>query len=68
MSILPACMCMHHVHAWCLQRPGQGVRSPGTGVMEGCKKQCGCWELNPDLLSSARATGALNREAIPPTP
>lgn len=46
----------------------QGAGPPGAGVMDGCKPQCGCWELNPDLLSSARATGALNCGAISPAP
>ena len=26
------------------------VGSPGTGVMDGCKPPCGCWELNLDPL------------------
>lgn len=23
-----------------------GIRSPGTGVTNGCEPRCGCWELN----------------------
>ena len=23
------------------------LRSPGTGVTDGCEPPCGCWELNP---------------------
>lgn len=29
----PARMPVHDVRAWCLWRPEEGVRSPGTGVM-----------------------------------
>lgn len=32
MDVLPTCMSVHQVHAWCPQRPEGGVRSPGTGV------------------------------------
>lgn len=33
MSILPACMSIWHINAYCLQRP-EGIRSPRTGVTE----------------------------------
>lgn len=36
MSVLPACMYMYHMHACCLQRLEEGVRSCGTGVKDGC--------------------------------
>lgn len=41
---LPAC--------WCSQRSeeGIGIRSPGTGVMNGCEPSCRCWELNSGTL------------------
>ena len=46
---LPACMsvtiCMQ-----CLQRPKEGMGSPGTGVKVDCKLPCGCWGLNLGLL------------------
>lgn len=35
MDILPTCMCVHHVHAWCLGRPEEGVISPRTKVTDG---------------------------------
>ena len=38
---------MHHISAWCLQRLGVTIRSPETGVNNGCEPSCGCWELNP---------------------
>jgi hypothetical protein len=32
MSVLSACVSVHHMHAWCPQRPEEGIGSPGTGV------------------------------------
>ena len=46
MSVLSGCMYVHHMCAWCLRRPEEGVGSPGTGAMDGCELPCGCWELN----------------------
>lgn len=43
-------MCLHHVHACCLWRPEDGVRSAGTGVRDGYGPLCGCWELKPGLM------------------
>jgi len=63
-----ACMCVCIQCTLCLQRPEQDVRSPGTGVMDGCKLPCRSWELNPSLLSSDRATSALNHGAFSPAP
>lgn len=34
MGILPTCMSVHHVCAWC---PKKGTGSPRTGVSNGCK-------------------------------
>jgi hypothetical protein len=28
----------------------EGVRSPGTGIIDNCELPCGCWELNPGPL------------------
>lgn len=33
MSVLLICMYVNCVHAWCQKRSGEGIRSPGTGVM-----------------------------------
>lgn len=35
MSFLGACMPMHHIHAWCPQKPQVGVGFPETGVTHG---------------------------------
>jgi hypothetical protein len=31
----------------------RGIAYPGTGVTDGCKQICGCWEANPGLLEDA---------------
>ena len=31
------CTCVGHICVWCLQRSEEGVRSPGTGVTDGCE-------------------------------
>lgn len=39
--------CLHVcMHSW----SEEGVRSPGTGVRDGYKPLCGCWEVNPGPL------------------
>ena len=47
---LPACMFVHHLHAWCVYRPERGNWIPGTGVLDDCETPCGYWELNPGSL------------------
>lgn len=37
---------VHHMHAWWVCRPGEGVASPGTGVKTGCGRPCGYREPN----------------------
>ena len=41
-GILPACVYVHYIHAWWLQRPG--IRFPGTGFKDSWEPPCGCWE------------------------
>lgn len=31
-DVVPACMYAHHMCAWSLRRPEEGVRAPGAGV------------------------------------
>lgn len=53
LSFILFCVWMFYVHVWLYRhymhtislRP-EVVGSPGTGVMDGCKPPCGCWELN----------------------
>ena len=47
MSVLPACMSVFYVGAWCLQRSEEGVRSSETGVIDSYELR---WELNPGPL------------------
>lgn len=54
---------VHHLHAWCLQRPEVGVRSSGSGVTGGCEPSRGCWELNPGPLKKQQGL-ALNYGVI----
>ena len=32
MDVFTACMCEHHMWAWCLWRSGEGTEIPGPGV------------------------------------
>jgi hypothetical protein len=32
MSVLPACMFVHHMHVWCPMRSEEGAGVPGIGV------------------------------------
>jgi hypothetical protein len=40
-SVLPPCMCVHHVQAFCLQMLEVVVESLGNGVIDGCEPLCG---------------------------
>lgn len=50
MTVLPACISVYHMHAWCPQRSEEGIRSPGTEVMDGCGPPYRYGEINPDPL------------------
>ena len=43
---LYVCMYVHHVYAWCPQRPEDGVRSSGSGVTNDCET---LWALELNL-------------------
>jgi hypothetical protein len=54
-AILHVCVCVYlnelnHMHAWCLCRSEENIRSPVTIVTDGCDITCVCWELNIDPL------------------
>jgi hypothetical protein len=34
MNVLPPCMYVHHMHAWCPQRPEEGIECPETGFID----------------------------------
>ena len=43
-DFLPAHMSVHHVCAWCLQRPEEGFRCLRTGVLNCCELPRGSWD------------------------
>lgn len=40
--LLRACMPLQHMHAWYPQKPGKGIRCPGTGVRDHWELPCRC--------------------------
>lgn len=42
MSVLPSCMYVHHMCAWCPWSLEEGVWSPGTVVKNDCESPCRC--------------------------
>lgn len=47
MGVFPTFMSVHHMHAWYMQRPQEGIGSPGTGLSDGFDFSCRYWQLNP---------------------
>lgn len=45
MSVLPACVYVSHVQAWCPWIPEEGSEPPDPGVTEGCEPWCESWVL-----------------------
>lgn len=52
MSVSPVSVYVNHIPAWHLLRSGEGVRSLGTGVIEGCD----LWVLGIEPGASARTS------------
>jgi hypothetical protein len=46
LSVLPACMYVHHVCAWCLQKSEGDVGFSGVEVVDDLEPTSGCWKLN----------------------
>lgn len=65
MCILPACMSVHCVHAWCVWKPEEVMRFTGPECKEGV---CCYVVIGIELRSSGRATSTLNYLAIASTP
>lgn len=59
MYILPACMLVYTMHASCLQRPEEGVRCPGTGIIDGCACHVNAEESNTAPLEEPVFLAAL---------
>jgi hypothetical protein len=51
---------------WCLGRTEEGVRSPGTGVADGCEPP-GCWELNLGPLEEQAGSALTLAPSLQPT-
>lgn len=49
-------MSVYHVHAQCLERIEERVRSPGTRIAGSCELPLGCWEANLGSLESVFLT------------
>ena len=50
-DVLPArAYILYTMCVYCPLKPEEGVRTSGTGVMDGCRLPCGCWELNSGPL------------------
>lgn len=54
------CLSVYHMHVSCLQRPVEGIRSPGTGS---CRRP---WATCVGTESSGRTASALNHWATSP--
>lgn len=50
LSVLPPCMFVYHMHAWCQKRLEEEVEFLGVGITYSCEPLCGSWELNPSSL------------------
>lgn len=46
MSILPVYFYVQHAAYLVSKRPEEGVKSPGTEIIESYELLCGCWELS----------------------
>lgn len=46
LSFLFACMSVYQFPAWYLRRSEEGIWSCRTGVRDGCKPLCTCWDLS----------------------
>lgn len=52
-------MCVHHTHAWSLQRPEEGIGLPGTGVPGGYELPCGAGNGTLVLWKSSKFSSLL---------
>lgn len=50
MDVLPVCISVYHMHAWCLWRSEEDIISLGTRVIDSCEWPFDCWELNQEPL------------------
>ena len=64
MYILPACVLVHTTHASCLQRPEEGVRCPGTGIIRGCDCHVNAEESNTASLEEPAIKAEVNEVQV----
>lgn len=64
MTVLPAYMCAHNVNALCPRKAEEGVRSPGTGLTDGCVSPFGYWGCNLDPLQEEQEPEAILKQDI----
>lgn len=50
LSVLPAGICAHHMHAWFPHRLTDGAYSSESRTTDDCEPPCGFWEQNPGPL------------------
>lgn len=55
MSVLPACLSRHHMHAWCPELPEESIGAPRVEFTDCFETPRECWELNPGPLKEQRA-------------
>lgn len=58
LTLLPACMYVQHMSAWCPWNSEDGIESAGTGVKDSCELPWWAQETDPGF--SARAASAVN--------
>lgn len=63
MSVLPGCVSVRHFCVWCLWRPEECIRSPGTGVTLTVSLLGEIWKWN---LVLCKSSGVLQYWAICP--
>ena len=51
--VLPKCMSVYQVCAWCLEGPEERVGVPRGRFTDGSELLCGSWESKPSLLEES---------------
>jgi hypothetical protein len=61
-NVLSASISVHHMHAWCSQRPnGDIIYISWVGLTDGCEWPCRCWEQNPGALEDQPVSKLLSQ-------
>lgn len=54
----------YYTCTWCTRRPGKGIRSSGTGVVDGCRPPCGAEKLIQSLCESSKLTAEPSLQSL----